>query len=97
MSVREAQARISSNEFAEWMAYSKIDPFGEERADLRSAIIATVFANAHRAKGRRVFRVTDFMPQFDRSSVECQSPKHMQAIFRMMSAKGYGKFTPGKK
>lgn len=96
MSVREAQARISSNEFSEWIAYSRIEPFGEERADLRSAINTTVLANANRSKGRRAFKVKDFMPRFD-TKLEIQSPKHMQAMFRMMSAKGYGKFTSGKK
>ena len=40
MSVRRAQAEISSREFAEWIAYSKINPFGEDRADDRAALMA---------------------------------------------------------
>lgn len=37
MSVREAQERISSSEFAEWIAYYSIQPFGERRADEHNA------------------------------------------------------------
>lgn len=45
MSVAEAQARIGSAEFAEWMAYYRVEPFGEERADLRNgALISTIAA-----------------------------------------------------
>lgn len=36
--------RVSSQELSEWYAYNLIDPFTEERADKRSAIIARVAA-----------------------------------------------------
>jgi hypothetical protein len=67
MSVRRAQAEISGNEFAEWIAYIELEPFGEERGDLRSAIIASTIANAFRKKGARLFKPEDFMPDFDGS------------------------------
>ncbi|MGH2437501.1 MAG: phage tail assembly protein T [bacterium] len=67
MSVRQAQAEITGNEFAEWIAYMELEPFGEERGDLRSAIIACTVANANRRKGARPFRPEDFMPDFDGS------------------------------
>ena len=47
------------------MAYSQVEPFGEERADLRSAIIACIIANVNRGKDQRPFEVSDFMPKFD--------------------------------
>ena len=34
MSVRRCQQEVSSAEFAEWMAYAEVSPFGEGRADL---------------------------------------------------------------
>lgn len=37
MSVREAQDKISSSEFAEWMEYYRIQPFGERRVDEHNA------------------------------------------------------------
>jgi len=60
--VRELLLRMDSRELSEWMAYEQIEPFGERRADLRSAIIACVIANAWRSPNRPPFRVQDFMP-----------------------------------
>ncbi len=36
--------RIDSRELSEWFAYNLIDPFTEDRADKRAAIIARVVA-----------------------------------------------------
>lgn len=47
------------------MAFSQVEPFGEERADLRSATIACIIANVNRGKDQRPFEVSDFMPKFD--------------------------------
>lgn len=57
-------SRITYAQFREWMIYAGMEPFGEERADLRSGIVSCVMANAFRTKGGRVFRPADFMPQF---------------------------------
>ena len=64
MSVRRAQAEISAAEFAEWMAYDRLDPIGESRGDWRAAMLATVFASAYRRKGSRPYKIEDFMPVF---------------------------------
>ena len=50
-------------EFLDWVDYEKIEPFGEERADLRAGIIASTYANIHRGKGK-AFVPSDFMPKF---------------------------------
>ncbi len=49
------------------MAYYSLEPFGEERADLRAAQLACLIANANRdpQKKREPFTVDDFMPKFD--------------------------------
>jgi hypothetical protein len=62
-SVRELTERLSSREIAEWIAYYQIEPFGEERADLRAAIIACVIANANRDSKEhpQPFSPADFM------------------------------------
>ena len=57
--------RSDSRELSEWQAFYQIEPFGEERADLRSAIIACTMANAWRGKNQRAFKLTDFMPNFE--------------------------------
>lgn len=70
MSVRQAQQEISSREFTEWIAYNRIEPFGEKRADIRSAIVASVIANVNRDKKKKPspFKTDDFMPEFEGES-----------------------------
>ena len=52
------------HEFGEWIAYAHVSPWGEQRADLRSAIVASVIANVNRDSRRRPapFKPADFMP-----------------------------------
>jgi hypothetical protein len=61
MTVGDLLARISSAEFTEWMAFDAIDPFGEQRADLRTGIIAAVTANHSFAPPREQRRPSDYM------------------------------------
>lgn len=58
-------SEISSRAFAEWMAYSRLEPWGEERDDLRMGIIASTIANANRGKGQKPFKPQQFMPDFE--------------------------------
>jgi hypothetical protein len=68
MTVGELLARISSRELSEWAAYFELEPFGEERADVRAALVAATVANTARdpKKRRRAFQVQEFMPRFER-------------------------------
>jgi hypothetical protein len=86
MSVRELLVRMDSRELAEWQAYEKIEPFGEWRADLRSAIVASVVANAFRGKDSRPVSPEDFMPEFDKRQ-EPQPWQAQRAIFDMMATR----------
>jgi len=79
MTVKELLARIDSRELSEWTAYYQIEPFGEFRADIRSAIIATTLANIHRGKDQQPFRIKDFMPKFE---IEKQSPDEMAEVLK---------------
>jgi hypothetical protein len=58
MTVEELSGRMSSREFAEWMAFYRIEPFGDQRADMRSAIVASTMANL---LGKKKFAPADFM------------------------------------
>jgi len=51
------------------MAYASLEPFGEERADVRAGIIAAVIANANRDRKKRPepFTPADFMPLVKRA------------------------------
>lgn len=63
-------AEITSVQFAEWMAYSKLEPWGEERADLRAGIVASTIANSNRGKGQKPYKPQQFMPSFEPVSDE---------------------------
>jgi hypothetical protein len=58
-------AEISSHTFAEWLAFRRLEPWGEERADLRAGIIASTMANSMRGKKGKPFKPQDFMPKFE--------------------------------
>ena len=49
----------------EWQVFAALEPFGEERADLRAGIVASVIANClARGRGKPAFKPRDFMPRF---------------------------------
>ncbi len=74
-------AEMSLRTWHEWVAYFQIEPFGEERADVRSATIASTVANASRTKrGQRAFKIGDFMPDYGRQTKK-QSAAEQEAIF----------------
>lgn len=43
------------------MAYYRLEPFGEERADYRQAITSQILANVHRGKEQRPFPIDEFL------------------------------------
>ena len=65
-------AEMSSAQFAEWMAYSRLEPWGEQRADLRAGIVASTMANVNRGKSRKPYKPHEFMPDFEPVSEEEQ-------------------------
>lgn len=51
---------MSSAEFSEYIAYQQIEPFGEDRQDLRHAILPFLIASLFPKKGRRP-KFSDFL------------------------------------
>jgi len=77
MSVAQAQREISAREFAGWIAYDQLDPYGLDRVELIGAQICATLANLH---SKRRYKPADFMPQWDRPprrSVEEQHANFM--------------------
>jgi hypothetical protein len=66
-------ARLPYRIYREWIAYAAVEPFGEERADLRAAIVSATMANSIQTliyslarKHRKAnFKPKDFMPEFE--------------------------------
>ena len=80
--VREAQARCNSAEFAEWCAAYQLDPWGPERTDLNFAMLACVVASTVPRKSSRAFRLEDFLLKFDHQPKR-QTAAQMVAFLKM--------------
>ncbi len=57
---------MTIRQLREWFAYSELEPFGEERADYRSAQICAMIANSVRDKKRKptAYKVEEFLLRF---------------------------------
>jgi hypothetical protein len=76
---------MSSMEFAEWLAYSQIEPWGEERADLRTALICKVSADINTPAGKPRAKLEDFMLKFDQER-KAQTTDEMIGAVAQISA-----------
>ena len=61
MTADELSERMSASEFFEHWADYLIDPWGEQRADLRSGVISAILYNVHRARGEPKKSAADFI------------------------------------
>ncbi len=94
MSVKRCQEEVSQPEFQSWLAYYSLEPFGEERADYRSAIIACTFANVMRTKTSHSSKVEDFMPKFGQKTE--QNAKSMEKAFALFANLHNARIKKGK-
>ncbi len=85
MTVREMLSRMSALELTEWQRYYDVEPFGEERSDLRAAIVARVIAQSN---GARAAKLEDFIPRFERREARPQTAADQMAVFRALAARG---------
>lgn len=81
--VAEAKARCSVAEFWQWAAYDAVEPFGDQREDLRVALAAyriaeTVWATAG-SKKRFPMKLREFMVRLKSQNRRRQSPKEIEA------------------
>jgi hypothetical protein len=68
-SIRDCQQHITSAEFAEWLAYYSIEPFGDDLLDRQMAQLEALMANIHRdPKKGRSFKPDDFALRQDPGS-----------------------------
>jgi hypothetical protein len=86
---------MSSSEVADWMAYERLEPWGEERADLRTGILASLVANVTRGKDQKAFGPADFMPDFEpKEEREGGKAGQQDLISKAMSVFGMFRRTP---
>lgn len=56
---------MTSFQIAEWMAYDRLEPFGETRADLRNAILCQLVSSIVASKEAPLPKIQEFLPDFD--------------------------------
>ncbi len=97
--VGQLSEEMSDKELHDWMAFYRLEPFGDERADLRAGIIASTVANSNRGKRGETRKPTDFMPfrtaaEDRRKALDRPEPKELsqkaRAIFGSMPSKKKG-------
>lgn len=85
---------MDSRELSEWMAYYELEPFGEERADLRAGIVASTVANS-RMRGKndnKTYQPKDFLPKFGESKEKQTWEDHLAMVQDLQKSFG-GKIT----
>lgn len=84
--VRELDETLSSTELSYWMAFYNIHPFGSDRDNVHSAIIAATIANANRGKSQPPFSADDFMIK-NQSEKRKQDTKNVVAFLQAHAVK----------
>lgn len=80
-------SEMTARQFDEWQAFYQLDPWGEERADMRAAMLTSRIYNALRDKNGQGYTVYDFLLWTDRPP----PPTEEELEGKLMAAFG---FTP---
>ena len=78
-------AEITWEEFIGWLAYYRLEPWDEDRADWRMAQLCTLVANALRGKSGRRAKVKDFMWESCAEDRQ-QTPEDHRRLFGAIAA-----------
>lgn len=98
MPVAELQARMSSGEFTEWIAYYQLEPFGPWRDDVRIGTLGAGLAGIMGDfRGQAKPKPEWFMPQFSQeiTPTEPESPESMYRKLELLTAAMGGTVTHG--
>jgi hypothetical protein len=89
--VEELQARMSGREFAEWIAFARLEPWGfdprlrEERADLRVGVLTSLVYNRTRGEKEPAKDPQDFVLQYGEAAKKPLSAKARAEKLLMMA------------
>ena len=81
MTVAQLSECLSAAEEAHWIALYRLDPWGEQRDDMRSALIAQLIHNTNSKKGKKL---KDFMLFTEKPSDRVNDPEILRAGFERM-------------
>jgi hypothetical protein len=68
-------SRLSSAQFAEWVAFLNIEPLEDHRNDSLLGQLLAMTGNVNRAADTEPFDPRDFMPWIDRPSSKAEEPE----------------------
>lgn len=77
--------QLSSHQIAEWMAYFRLYPFGQDYTDHLIAQLTAEFANRWRGKTESVRQTSEFLPLYKRPDM---SPDDIKLTLRKMLSGG---------
>jgi len=78
-------AEISAKLFAEWMAYFRIEPFGQLRGDLQAGIVAAQVFNAWRDRHQKPAGPNDYELKFGEDErPRKQTPAEMRKVLESL-------------
>jgi len=70
------------------MVYYRLEPFGQERDNWHTGLIASMYANHHRAKGKPALEPSDFIWGAKDKSKERQTKSTLAALSAMAVKNG---------
>lgn len=63
MTVKRLLETVDADEMAYWLAYDSVSPIGDDRADIRTALVCQTIGNRTGGKGHDdPFKLMDYMP-----------------------------------
>ena len=71
---------MTAGEVAEYQALDNVEPWGEQRADLRMGILASTAVNMMTGKKGKRMSATDFMPYLDVRDVASKAASKARAL-----------------
>lgn len=94
MTREEMMERMSAEEFFGWMAYADIEPFGEDREDLRAGTLWSTFvsANCDHKKHPNGIGITEYpilkmQQRLDKPQVKATPQSFLRALKMLPRAK----------
>lgn len=85
MTVGDIRRRIDSRELTEWMAYERLEPFGERTTQMMLAQLTATVVNAVKKKGKPV-KLGELMPRFVDDEEKFVDWRDLKKRMQMMTA-----------
>lgn len=78
---------ITGKQFIELLAYKRMEPFRELRADYRAASIVQMIANVNRGKKQKAYAIQDFLLKFgEQQAAKKQTWQQQLTLMKLLAA-----------